>query len=91
MSTLLVLWNKGLFLTNDVTSSYNIEGKTTRFLLNHEGGLFSLIEGKITWGWLVALRIAEVDDNGIIDLMFSSLFFMAKFSYLRAVEWICIL
>ena len=36
-------------------------------------------------------RFVEVDENGIIDLMFCSLFFMAKFSCLKAVEWICIL
>ena len=41
----------------------------------------------------MASRFAEVDENEIIDLdlMFCSLFFMAKFSCLDAVELICIL
>ena len=34
----------------------------------------------------MALRFAEVDENGIIDLVFCSLFFMAKFSCLKAIE-----
>ena len=38
----------------------------------------------------MALRFAEVDENGIID-MFCSFFYMAKFSCLKAVELTCIL
>ena len=34
----------------------------------------------------MASRFAEVDENGIIDLMFCSLFFMVKFSCLKDVE-----
>ena len=36
----------------------------------------------------MASRFAEVDENGIIDLMFCCLFFVAKFSCLKALEWI---
>ena len=39
----------------------------------------------------MAWRFAEVDETGIIDLMFCSLCFMAKFSGLKAVELIYIL
>ena len=77
---------------------YNIEDKITWCWLDHEGGLFFFNWGQSYLAFIgrwfakyvflatMALRFAEVDENGIIDLMFCSLFFMAKFSCLKAVE-----
>ena len=58
--------------------------------LKHRGQNYLALIGRWFTKYVVlatiALRFTEVDENGIIDLMFCSLFFMTKFSCLKAVE-----